>query len=81
MSKINIFELQPTQSNIETLNSNETETVVGGRAIRNRFVNQSNTANIFQVSNLVNIQIAFGGNNTSVNTITNNAGIIQTNNA
>ncbi|MCC0176782.1 hypothetical protein I4641_07295 [Waterburya agarophytonicola K14] len=83
MSKINIFEIQPAKSELKVLNKNETELVFGGRRrIRNQFVNQSNTANIFIVSNLVNIQIAFGGgSNTSVNSITNNAGVIQTNNA
>ena len=83
MSKINILELQPAKSELTVLNNDETGLVMGGRRrIRNQFINQSNNALIFNVNNLVNIQLAFGGgSNTSVNTITNNAGVVQINNA
>ena len=77
MSKINISELKPSKSELKVLNETETTGVLGGRRrIRNSF--NQNIAQIVQVNNFVNIQIAFGnGSNSSVGILTNNAGVNQ----
>ena len=77
MSKINISELKQNKSELKVLNEIETTDVLGGRRrIRNSF-NQNN-AQIFQINNLVNIQISSGGgSNFSVANLTNNAGVSQ----
>lgn len=78
MSRINIAELQPNQSEFNVLSIPETDLVYGGRrAIRNSFTNVQ-IASIIQVNNNVTVQIAFGGSNINISNLTNNAGVNQT---
>ena len=81
MSKIQLNELQTTPSELNQLSPRETASVVGGnsfyRQIRNDIVNNVNIANIVQVNNNVNIQIAFNGDNFNIANLNNNAGAVQ----
>ena len=81
MSKIKLTELQAPKSELNQLSDRETGAVVGGydfyREIRNDIVNDINIANIVQVNNNVNIQIAFNGDNFNVANLNNNAGAFQ----
>ena len=82
MSKIKFTELTATKSELNQLSDRETETVVGGysdyyRDVRNDIVNNINVANIVQVNNNVNVQIAFNGDNFNVANLNNNAGAFQ----
>jgi hypothetical protein len=81
MSKIQINELQAS-SELNQLSDRETLTVVGGygyygNKIRNEVVNDIDIANIVQINNNINIQIAFGGDNYNVANLSNNAGATQ----
>ena len=82
MSKIKFTELQAPESQFSQLNERETGSVVGGfsdyyRELRNDIVNNVNVANIVQVNNNVNIQIAFNGDNFNVANLGNSAGATQ----
>ena len=81
MSKIKLTELQAPKSELNQLSDRETGAVVGGydyyRELRNDIVNNINIANIVQVNNNVNIQIAFNGDNFNVANLNNSAGAFQ----
>ena len=82
MSKIKFTELQASKSELNQLSQSETGAVVGGfssyyREIRNDIVNNINIANIVQVNNNVNVQIAFNGDNFNVADLDNSAGASQ----
>ena len=81
MSKIKFAQLQATDSELSVLNHEETGAVVGGsdyyRQIRNEFISNINIANIVQINNNVNVQIAFNGDNFNVANLNNNAGATQ----
>ena len=82
MSKIKFTELQAPKSQLNQLSEQETGSVVGGfssyyRELRNDIRNNVNVANIVQVNNNVNIQIAFNGDNFNVANLGNSAGATQ----
>ena len=82
MSKIKLNELQAPKSELSQLSNSETGAVVGGygsyyRELRNDIVNDINIANIVQVNNNVNVQIAFNGDNFNVANLNNSAGAFQ----
>lgn len=72
MSKIQITELQASQSELNLLDDCQTGNVVGGYKDLG-----INLANIVQINNNINVQIAFGGNNYNVANLNNNAGATQ----
>lgn len=80
MTKIQVNELQTTQSEFNLLSDRQTSAVVGGnsfdREIRNTF-GGINVSNIFQINNNISINIAFDGDIFNVNNQTNNAGANQ----
>ena len=77
MSKIQIAELEKVNSEFNELNEREVGQIVGGRNVRNRFFGGINIANIVQVNNNINIQIAFGGSNYNWSSLTNNGNSTQ----
>ena len=82
MSKIQFNELQTTNSELNVLSDRQSTEIVGGyagyyREIRNEVVNNINIANIVQVNNNVNVQIAFNGDNFNVANLSNSAGAFQ----
>lgn len=81
MSKIQISELQASQSELSQLNDCQTGKVVGGygyyKGYRNDIANNIDIASIVQINNNINIQIAFGGDNYNVANLRNNAGAYQ----
>jgi hypothetical protein len=77
MSKIQIAELEKVNSEFNELNEREVGQIVGGRNVRNRFFDGINIANIVQVNNNINIQIAFGGSNFNYSYLINNGNSTQ----
>ena len=81
MSKIKFDELQVTNSQLSTLDEQETGAVVGGRGyyrrLRNDIRNSINISNIVQINNNINIQLAFNGDNFNIANLNNNAGASQ----
>jgi hypothetical protein len=77
MSKIQIAELEKVNSELNELNEREVGQIVGGRNVRNRFFDGINIANIVQVNNNINIQIAFGGSNFNYSYLINNGNSTQ----
>lgn len=81
MSRIKFAQLQETNSQLSTLNEQETGAVVGGRGyyrkLRNDIRNSINIATIVQVNNNINVQIAFNGDNFNIANLNNNAGASQ----
>jgi hypothetical protein len=71
MSKIQITELQASQSELNVLDDRQTGTVVGG------YWKGFNFANVVQINNNINVQIAFGGDNYNWSNLNNNAGATQ----
>lgn len=76
MSRIQIAELE-NNAELNLLNDRETSAVVGGydyKKLRNDIVSNINIANIVQINNNINIQIAFNGDNFNVANLNNRAG-------
>jgi hypothetical protein len=72
MSKIQITELQNTESELNLLNDQDTGVVVGGYGDLG-----INIAVPVQINNNVNVQVAFGGDNYNYSYLNNNAGVEQ----
>lgn len=72
MSKIQITELQASQSELNVLDDCQTGNVVGGYGDFG-----INLSNLVQVNNNINVQIAFGGSNYNWSNLNNNAGATQ----
>ncbi|MGL5078164.1 MAG: hypothetical protein ACRDBG_20390 [Waterburya sp.] len=71
MSKIQITELQASQSELNVLDAHQTDTVVGG------YWEGFDFSNVVQINNNINVQIAFGGDNYNWSNLNNNAGTTQ----
>lgn len=76
MSKIQIAELQEVNSELNSLSDRETGAVVGGKRSVLNGINL-NLANIVQINNNINVQIAFNGDNFNIANLNNNAGASQ----
>jgi hypothetical protein len=72
MSKIQITELQASQSELNVLDDCQAGTVVGGYAWGG-----IKLSNIVQINNAVNVQVAIGGDNYSWQNLNNDAGATQ----
>jgi hypothetical protein len=68
MSKIQIAELEKVNSELNELNEREVGQIVGGR----RGFGGINIANIVQVNNNINVQVAIGGSNYNWSNLNNN---------
>ncbi|MGL4881125.1 MAG: hypothetical protein ACRC8K_08660 [Waterburya sp.] len=73
MSKIQITELQATNSELNVLNDQDTGAVVGGYGAWGGV----KLANIVQINNAINVQVAINGDNFSTQNLNNKAGANQ----
>ncbi|BAZ43775.1 hypothetical protein NIES4102_07770 [Chondrocystis sp. NIES-4102] len=75
MSKIQIAELATSTSELNVLSDRATGDIVGGYG--KGWAKKLSFANIIQINNNINIQIAFGGSNYNWTNQGNNAGTSQ----